>query len=53
MKICWKCTQTQAIPDIDEFISSSEQIGEMKHHLLTSGSSAVDGCRQNESPKSW
>ncbi len=23
------------------------------HRLLTSGSSAVDGCRQNESPKSW
>ncbi len=23
------------------------------HHLLTSGSSAVNGCRQNESPNSW
>ncbi len=23
------------------------------HHLLTIGSSAVNGCRQNESPNSW
>ncbi len=23
------------------------------HHLLTSGCSAVNGCRQNESPNSW
>ncbi len=23
------------------------------HHLLTSGLSAVNGCRQNESPNSW
>ncbi len=23
------------------------------HHLLTNGSSAVNGCRQNESPNSW
>ncbi len=23
------------------------------HHLLTNGSTAVNGCRQNESPNSW
>ncbi len=40
--------------DIDEFVSSSEQIciNVALHHLLTNGSSAVNGCRQNESPNS-
>ncbi len=23
------------------------------HHLLTNGSSAVNGCRQNENPNTW
>ncbi len=34
------------------FVSSSEQIwsNSALHHLLTNGSSAVNGCRQNESP---
>ncbi len=55
MKICWKLTHPQAIQDVDEFVSSSEQIWRnlTLHHLLTSGSSAVNGCRQNESPNNW
>ncbi len=41
--------------DIDEFVSSSEQIWRnlALHHLFINGSSAVNGCRQNESPNSW
>ncbi len=54
-KIGWKCTLPQAIQEVDEFVSSSEQIWKniALHHLLTNGSSAVNGCRQNESPNSW
>ncbi len=39
--------------DIDEFVYSWEQIWRnlALHHLLTNGSSAVNGCRQNESSK--
>ncbi len=33
-------------PDVDEFVSSSGQIWGI--HLLINGSSAVNGCRQNE-----
>ncbi len=42
----------QAIQDVDEFVSALEQIWRnlALNHLLTSGSSAVNGCRQNESP---
>ncbi len=49
-KISWKCTPSQAIRDVDEFVYSSEQIwrNSALHHLLTSVSSAVNGCRQNE-----
>ncbi len=45
----------QAIQDVDEFVSSSEQIWRnvALHHLLTNESSAVNGCRQNESPNNW
>ncbi len=46
----------QAIQDENDFISSSEQIWRRfvtLHLLLTNGSSAVNGCRQNESPNSW
>ncbi len=52
---CCKLTHPQAIQDVDEFVSSSEQIWRnlALHHLLTIGSSAVNGCRQNESPNSW
>ncbi len=48
--ICWKCTHTRAIQDVDEFDSSSDQkkCGAL-NHLLSNGSSAVNGCRQNES----
>ncbi len=42
----------KAIQDVEVFVSSSEQIWRnlALHHLLTSMSSAVNGCRQNESP---
>ncbi len=38
---------------LDEFVSSLDQIWRNVtfRHLLTNGSSAVNGCRQNESPK--
>ncbi len=41
--------------DVDDFFSLSEQIWRnvALHHLLTNGSSSVNGCRQNESPNSW
>ncbi len=48
MKICWKCTHPQAIQDVDEIWRNLAL-----HHLLTSESYAVNGCRQNESPNSW
>ncbi len=55
MNICCKFTHFQGIQDVDEFASLAEQIwrNSALHHLLTNGSSAVDGCRQNESPNSW
>ncbi len=37
----WKCAPPQAIQDV------------AFHHLLSNRSSAVNGCRQNESPNSW
>ncbi len=48
-------THPQAIEDVDEFVTSSEQIWKnlALHHLLTNGSSAVNGCHQNASPTSW
>ncbi len=48
MKICWSCTQ--AIKDVDEFVSSSKQIWRnvTLQHLLNNESSAVNECRQNE-----
>ncbi len=52
MKICWKCTHPRAIQDVDEVVSSSEQIWRnvlSLHHLFTIGPSAVNGCRQNQS----
>ncbi len=50
-----KMYSPSAIQDVDEFVSSLEQILRKLgfHHLLTNGSSAVNGCRQNESPTSW
>ncbi len=54
MRSSCKCTHPQCFQDVDEFVSSSEQIWRnvSLHHLLTNGSSAVNGCRQNESPNS-
>ncbi len=48
-------THPHAIQDVDEFVTSSEQIWRnlALYHLLTNGSSVVNGCRQNESPNSW
>jgi len=40
------------IQNVNEIVSSSEQIWRnvaLHHSLITSGSSAVNGCRQNES----
>ncbi len=44
------CTHPQAIQDVDDIVCPSEQIWRnvALHHLLTSGSSAV-----NESPNIW
>ncbi len=51
MKMFPKCTLLQLIKGVSEFVSSSEQIWRNSAllHLLTNGSSAVNGCRQNES----
>ncbi len=55
MKICRKMIHPQAIQDVDEFVYSPDQnwINAALYNLLTNGSSAVNGCRQNESPNSW
>ncbi len=55
MKIHWTFMHRQAIQGVDEFVSSSEQIWRnvALHHLFTNGSSAVNGCHQNERPNSW
>ncbi len=55
MSICQKSTHPQAIQVVEEFVSSSRQIWKnlALHHLLTNGSSAANGCRQNESQNSW
>ncbi len=47
----WIVQPVYSIQDADEFVSSSEQIWRnvALHHLLTNGSSALNGCRQNES----
>ncbi len=49
-KICWTFTYPQDIQNMR--VTSSQQIWRnfAFHHLLTSGSSAVNGCRQIESP---
>ncbi len=54
LEICWKYTRPQAIEDV-KFVSSTELIWRnlALHHLFTNGSSAVSGCRQNESPNRW
>ncbi len=54
-KFCLKCSHPQVIQDVDEFVSSLEQvwINLALHHLFTNGCSAVNGCRQNENPNSW
>ncbi len=49
IKMYWKCAHPHAIQDVDEFVSSWEQIWRnvALHQLLTNRSSAVNGCRQN------
>ncbi len=51
MKVGWNFTHPQPIQDLDEFVSSSEQIWRnlALYHLLTKGSSAVNGCHLNKS----
>ncbi len=52
----WKFARIYSpIKDVKKTVSLSEQIwiNVALHHLLTNGSSAVNGCRQNESPNSW
>ncbi len=51
MYIWLKYTDPQAVQDVDEFVSSSKPIWRKSalHHLLTNGSSSVNGCRQDES----
>ncbi len=52
MKNCWNDTHSHDIQDVD--VWSEEILRNLAlHHLLTNGSSAVNGCRQNESPNSW
>ncbi len=47
--MCLRCTRPLAIQDIDEFVLRNLAL----LHLLINGSSAVNGCRQNEeSPNS-
>ncbi len=46
MKISWKFTHPQAIQDVDELLSSVEQI--LKNEALYN----VNGCRQNETKAS-
>ncbi len=55
MNSCWKSTHILANQDANELVSSYESIWIYLalRHLLTNGSSAVNGCRQNESPNSW
>ncbi len=49
--LCWKRTPPQTFQDVIEFVSSYELIWRnlALHQLLTNASSAVNGCRQNES----
>jgi len=49
-----KINNPLASQDVDKFVSSSDQIlrNLALHHLLTNGSTAVNGCRQNESTNS-
>ncbi len=51
MKICWKRIHHQVIQNVDEFIFIFIII--IIRFGETNGSSAVNGCRQNESPNSW
>ncbi len=47
--ICWKVSHPQAIRDVEKFVINLKQIWRnvALYHLFTSGSSAVNGCRQN------
>ncbi len=44
---------TICLPSKNEFFLHGNRFGEMLENLLNNGSSAVNGCRQNESPNSW
>ncbi len=53
-KITFSFTHPKAIQTVHKSVSLSEHICRNLafHHLLTNGSPAVNGCRQNESPNS-
>ncbi len=51
MQFYCKCVPSRAILDVDElFVHGHIWRNEVLHHLLSNGCSAVNGCRQNESP---
>ncbi len=50
MKICWKWTHPRASC---RWVCFRILRNSALHHLLINESSAVNGCRQNESPNSW
>ncbi len=49
IKFCCKCVHSQVIRDVDESVSSSD-LEKCSIASLSNGCSAVNGCRQNESP---
>ncbi len=51
MKICLTITHPETIQDVAEFIFSIAT--DLENNLLTNGSSAMNGCSQNESSNSW
>ncbi len=55
MKLGWKFTHPQTIQDVDVVFFSLEPVWRnlALHHLKTKWSSAVNGCRQNESQNCW
>ncbi len=48
---CWKYTRLQAIQDVDEFFLHN-RFSEM-YQINSEFTSAVNGCRQIESPNNW
>ncbi len=51
MNVCWKITYHSRCTVV--FLSKQIWRNVALHHLLTNRSSAVNGCRQNDSPNIW